>query len=180
MVTIKKDRGFTLIELMLVALLVSILGLLAARILISIFNANNSSSSSAAIQTSAEQVLSIFENNARSSKGVDLFSDSEIRFSRTDGSIWSLRKVDQVCTDNNSNSYVSYSEFNGFSFPNSPLTPTNVLSGVNVTNLIFTEEEGYIKMDLTLAQACGLPNREDFVSTATFSTKVRPRSLYAN
>lgn len=161
--------------------LVAVIGVIAARFMVSFFDSYNKSKVSANMEKVGRDLLHTFEVEVRGAKSVSWESLTQLIITKQNGEVWSLNWVDKNCTNDQSNDFVSFSAQSGGAFPNAPLTPTSILEGVNVASLEFSENAGgSIALEVFLENACGLPDKARFRAGSSFKTEVRPRSVYSN
>ncbi|MFH1896213.1 MAG: hypothetical protein ABH814_01915 [bacterium] len=165
-------------EIVLVTGLVAVIGVIAARFMVSFFDSYNKSKVSVNVENTGRDLLHTFEAEIRNAKSVSLESPTQLTIVKQSDEVWSLCWVAKDCAADNSNNFVSFSAQSGGAFPEIPLTPVNSLSGVNVVSLEFSENNGSIAFEVSLENACGLPDKARFRATSSYKTEIRPRSIY--
>jgi len=177
-------NGFTLVEVVLATAIIAVVGVLSAGLIISIFKSHNHSNSVSQVNRVGQSLVDVFERQVRNATSVSVVSSHEIQYvipSDAGQDIqYSLKYIPKNCTADNSNSFISLSSLVGSSFPEDPITPTDINTGVNVTGVTFVQDSVGIKFDFTLQQACNLPLKKEFMVNKSYTSKIVPRFNYGN
>lgn len=170
---VRKCKGFTLVEIIIVVALVAIIGVVAGSLLVTIFKSYNQEKTRTAIQVSGQRITDTFKNQVRLSRSVQVSPDGKsLELTYSDAST----KIFELVSDAVSPTCNGYISFDG-----PPISSIDSLNGVNIDygNSYFSAVGGVAFMHLEIANACDLPDKAGYNESMVFEIEVKPRYSYS-
>lgn len=162
------QRGFTLVELLVVIAVMSVIGTISTDLFSSVIRGGNKANVINEVKQNGQQALDVMERYIRNAATVSGPSTTELDLNVAD------QPVIFKCTGGKITMQVGTA-------PVRDLTNTNSQSGVKVRECAFTvtlagTAPGVVKIDLTLDQAAADSSRQEFKADVKLSTTVSLRT----
>jgi len=176
-------RGFTLLELLVVASVTAIIGAMAASIFISISRAYNKANIIAEIEQNGNLALTTMSNEIRNALSVSRITGSDGEGIEITDQEDEVIRFCCIGPSGGANGYIARRVGSGdcnSQLPDTPMTDNDSVTGVNVTSCDFdpdtTADPPVVAITITLAQPVNVPGRIDFQAETTLTTTVSLRT----
>ena len=173
-----RERGFTLVELLVGMAILIVVATIGGDLIFNVIRSYNKANILAEIEQNGNHTMSIMEQQIRNAASVDPFASpsSSITLHTHQEKDITFSQV-TVAGSSCNNGAIMRNSGSG----DTPITNTNEINGVNVSELTFTSDGGgnMITIKMVLEEACGAPTRREFqVNPVTLTTTVVLRSSY--
>lgn len=164
----KNQKGFTLIEMLVVIAIITIIGTISTQIILSLIRSNNKTNIQNEVRQNGAFVIDYLERDIRSASSVVVPSATLLQLTQPDGTV-----IDYVCAIGSSNS-------NGdITREGQSLVNIDASTGVKINSCAFTTQNSsppLVTIDIVITQPYQSPNRSDLTVSQTFHTSVSLRT----
>jgi prepilin-type N-terminal cleavage/methylation domain-containing protein len=163
-----RERGFTLIEMLVVIAIIAIIGTMSTQIILSVIRSSNKTNIQNEVRQNGAFVIDYLERDIRSATDATLTNATTLNLFQPDGVT-----IQYVCTLGNASSNGNITRLG------QELLNDDPSGGVRVQSCTFSLQPTspiVITVDFTLNQPHGSPNRSDVTVTQNFRTTVSLRT----